>query len=117
MTICRDCDSRWTGLNEAHCASCHRTFGGITGFDKHKVLTGGCLDLATLGMTEVVRVGHTCWVRSSGSASRDAPWVRRGSAEKPDSSEPALGEGDDLKPSTALLAFSLPTVAPVGEVA
>lgn len=33
----------------AHCASCHRTFGGVSGFDGHR-RNGQCLDPQTLGM-------------------------------------------------------------------
>lgn len=36
--------------SQAHCAGgCHRTFGGITGFDHHR-RDGRCIDPATLGM-------------------------------------------------------------------
>lgn len=37
--------------SNAHCAAdgCHRTFGGITGFDRHR-RGGECLDPAGLGM-------------------------------------------------------------------
>jgi hypothetical protein len=35
----------------AHCPTCHRTFGGVTGFDKHRS-HGECLDPATLGLVE-----------------------------------------------------------------
>lgn len=35
---------------QAHCTSCHRTFGGAAGFDKHR-RDGRCLDPAGLGMT------------------------------------------------------------------
>lgn len=33
---------------QAHCATCHRTFGGVTGFDAHR-RAGACLDPSTLG--------------------------------------------------------------------
>ena len=43
----------------AHCGVCHRTFGGVTGFDLHRhheatrVQTGNrCADPAVLGMQE-----------------------------------------------------------------
>lgn len=38
MITCSGCDSRWTGLNAAHCSGCHQTFSGITLFDQHRVL-------------------------------------------------------------------------------
>lgn len=34
---CPHCQSRWSGYNVAHCATCHETFGGMSGFDKHRV--------------------------------------------------------------------------------
>jgi len=33
---------------QAHCGTCHTTFGGVTGFDRHR-RNGQCLDPATLG--------------------------------------------------------------------
>lgn len=37
---------------QAHCKSgCHRTFGGVGGFDRHR-RDGQCLDPATLGYVE-----------------------------------------------------------------
>lgn len=33
----------------AHCSACHRTFGGITGFDRHR-RGGQCLSPLTLDM-------------------------------------------------------------------
>lgn len=35
----------------AHCAACHRTFGGVRGFDDHR-RDGQCIDPSTLGMVE-----------------------------------------------------------------
>lgn len=35
--------------NQAHCPSCHRTFGGGTGFDSHR-RQGRCMDPEDLGM-------------------------------------------------------------------
>ena len=37
MTRCGGCDRNWTGLAEAHCATCHRHFTGVTAFDAHRV--------------------------------------------------------------------------------
>jgi hypothetical protein len=34
---CGGCDTRWTGANVCHCAACHRTFTGVSGFDRHRV--------------------------------------------------------------------------------
>ena len=36
---------------QAHCGVCHRTWGGVTGFDAHR-RDGVCLDPATLGYVE-----------------------------------------------------------------
>jgi hypothetical protein len=54
---CR-CGTRWTGLNICHCAAtgCHRTFTGITAFDKHRGGTkrgekaGECSDPLNVGL-------------------------------------------------------------------
>lgn len=35
---------------QAHCAVCHQTFGGVSGFDEHRV-DGTCRDPEVLGMT------------------------------------------------------------------
>lgn len=33
---CGRCESRWTGLNAAHCAACHETFTSVSAFDQHR---------------------------------------------------------------------------------
>ena len=33
---CSGCSARWAGLAPAHCTACHETFGGVTGFDRHR---------------------------------------------------------------------------------
>lgn len=45
------CGVRWTGLHTSHCGAhgCHRTFSGITAFDRHQT-PEGCQDPARLGM-------------------------------------------------------------------
>lgn len=43
---CGGCDARWTGVARAHCAACHRTFGGPSLFDAHRRF--GCKDPAKL---------------------------------------------------------------------
>jgi hypothetical protein len=35
----------------AHCPTCHRTFGGVWGFDRHR-RNGACVDPQTLGMVD-----------------------------------------------------------------
>lgn len=36
---------------QAHCPTCHRTFGGVTGFDAHRK-DGDCVDPTDFGMVE-----------------------------------------------------------------
>jgi hypothetical protein len=40
---CSRCDTEWRDIRYAHCGGCHRTFGGVTGFDHHRA-HGGCSD-------------------------------------------------------------------------
>lgn len=40
---------------QAHCGACHRTFGAVSGFDRHR-RAGECLDPAALGMAEGGRI-------------------------------------------------------------
>jgi hypothetical protein len=46
---CR-CGARWTGRRTAHCGACHRTFGGVGGFDAHRRGGRGCLEPTTVGL-------------------------------------------------------------------
>lgn len=43
---------------QAHCRGCHRTFGSVSGFDRHR-RGGACLDPAGLGMVETRGVWRT----------------------------------------------------------
>jgi hypothetical protein len=43
---------------QAHCTTCHRTFGGVWGFDAHRK-NGQCVDPVTLGYIETDRVWRT----------------------------------------------------------
>lgn len=54
MTACTDTCKRPSPA-QAHCATCHRTFGGVTGFDRHR-RNGACIDPATVGYELVVDV-------------------------------------------------------------
>lgn len=48
---CGGCDSRWSGVSRAHCTGCHRTFGGVNLFDRHRRDVRGegtCVDPATI---------------------------------------------------------------------
>lgn len=50
MSVCTEACRRPSPAM-AHCASCHRTFGGVTGFDAHRK-DGTCLPPSSLGMVE-----------------------------------------------------------------
>lgn len=56
---CR-CGARWTARGAAHCGACHATFGGLTGFDRHR-RRGACLDEATLVAAGLTRDGRGTW--------------------------------------------------------
>lgn len=66
---CR-CGAHWGGLSTGHCPACHRTFTGITAFDKHR--TGShtegrsCLDPETVGLVDAGRA-YPCWGFPGGS--------------------------------------------------
>jgi hypothetical protein len=47
IASCGGCHRQWHSTNEAHCATCHRHFGGVYGFDAHR-RDGACVDPATL---------------------------------------------------------------------
>ena len=49
MSCTREC--RKPAPSQAHCATCHRTFGAVGGFDRHR-RHGECLDPTTLGMVD-----------------------------------------------------------------
>ena len=50
MSICRQTCTAPTPT-QAHCPTCHRTFGGITGFDAHRT-NGACLHPGAKGYVE-----------------------------------------------------------------
>lgn len=50
-TRCGDTCRRPTGGSQAHCSVCHRTFGGVSQFDRHR-RDGWCLDPTTLGFVD-----------------------------------------------------------------
>ena len=70
---CSGCPHWWTGLRACHCASCHRSFSGLTSFDKHRdgshvKATRHCVNPATLftedGESMLVltqKNGWDCW--------------------------------------------------------
>ena len=69
---CNGCDASWSGFNIAHCAACHKTFGGVSGFDKHRAgskdktrRAGECSDPAEIGL---VLNAHGTWVTPSDGA-------------------------------------------------
>lgn len=48
---CRICGSIWSGLARAHCTGCHKTFGGIHGFEMHRK-GFKCVDPKSIGLIE-----------------------------------------------------------------
>lgn len=50
MARCAECKETWTGKNRCHCSGCHRTFGGVGGFDRHR-RDFKCLPPEECGMT------------------------------------------------------------------
>jgi len=65
MTCTNDCQRPTP--TQAHCGACHHTFGGVSGFDRHR-RDGRCLDPVSLGLSEVKRVWR--WPLSPGAAAR-----------------------------------------------
>jgi hypothetical protein len=55
---CGGCAVTWTGSSRCHCSACHRTFGGVGGFDAHRV-RDGCVDPQAKAM---VRNPQGVWV-------------------------------------------------------
>ena len=60
MHACGRCENIWGGLNTAHCSGCHRTFTGLTAFDRHRdgshaKGTRHCVDPSTLGLVDAGR--------------------------------------------------------------
>lgn len=59
---CGRCGSRWTSRRIAHCSGCHRSFQGVSVFDRHRSAVGergACLDPAGLpGIRLVGDVWH-----------------------------------------------------------
>lgn len=61
--ITHSCGAMWTSTRAAHCASCHETFGGVSGFEKHR-RNLQCIDPATLGLVLVEQEqGVSLWRR------------------------------------------------------
>lgn len=48
---CRE-DCARPSMAQAHCPTCHKTFGGVTGFDKHR-FRGACRDPARFGYESI----------------------------------------------------------------
>lgn len=67
FVICQRCRAQASGANATHCPTCHRTFGGPTGFDLHRS-NGECLDPAVKGYREVTRNGWTRWIKPPSEA-------------------------------------------------
>src|SRR4051794_6577507 len=54
--MCAGCPQRWYGIDRAHCAHCHRTFGDVALFDDHRV-DHECRNPAAPSMIKHVKSG------------------------------------------------------------
>lgn len=60
-TITHSCGAMWTTQKAAHCAACHRTFGGVYGFDRHRK-NFTCVDPSTVGLVLIEqKQGDPLW--------------------------------------------------------
>jgi len=57
---CVTCGQDWTGQLACHCGGCHRTFTGITAFDRHQ-LAGRCCDPTQRGLVPVTKLYWSGW--------------------------------------------------------
>lgn len=83
---CR-CGRTWTGLNQAHCAICHRHFSSVAHFDRHRPSYDGCLDPAAI----LKRSGEPVFKLSAGPLGHT--WVGAGEY---------AGPGNDADPAIAV---------------
>lgn len=60
LPFAHGCGARWSGLSTAHCARCHRTFGGVSSFDRHRK-DGACVDPADVGLSLLTGKAYPCW--------------------------------------------------------
>lgn len=56
---CGRCSARWTGLRTCHCNTCHRTFTGVTPFDRHR-RGDRCLHPVDADLVDAGRT-YACW--------------------------------------------------------
>lgn len=62
-TITHSCGAMWTTTRAAHCAACHRTFGGVRGFERHRK-NFTCVDPSTVGLVLIEQDhGDPLWCR------------------------------------------------------
>jgi len=59
---CGRCDARWSGYDTAHCASCHVTFTGVSGFDAHRK-ADQCRRPGEVGLSPVEGRAYEAWGR------------------------------------------------------
>ena len=65
--ITHGCGIKWSNAKYAHCAGCHRTFGGVRAFDMHR-RDCACIDpetLSALSLTEDKHTGAPVWTREA----------------------------------------------------
>jgi hypothetical protein len=82
---CNVCGRGWTGLKEAHCASCHESFSTEMNFDRHRTFdvdgdwnTRRCLTAEEIGrmrtkagrpvLVQTERKHGSVWVSAGGDA-------------------------------------------------
>jgi hypothetical protein len=82
---CRNCGRRWSGETECHCPTCHRHFGNVSGFDRHR-RNDTCLDPATEqrrdgnpAFTTTDRVSGPVWLLWSPTPN---PWAKKPAAAR-----------------------------------
>lgn len=47
VAVCGGCDRTWQSNTQCHCAACHRQFGSVYLFDRHR-LSFQCMELLSL---------------------------------------------------------------------
>ena len=88
---CTHCGRRWSGLAQCHCPTCHRHFGDVNAFDRHR-RNDACLNPADVrrrdgwpAFVAVDRPSGVVWSRWSPTPH----WK----AESPAAARPDVGAG------------------------
>lgn len=82
--------------SQAHCGSgCHRTFGSVTGFDRHR-RAGQCVDPATFKGHDAMHIDHNgIWRYDGGHRRAMAHAPSRGMPQSQDHSVSVVGDTTD----------------------